>query len=98
MSSNVDDFADEEEAGNESGLHGLAGKFAGVDTASGDFGFLVAFRIRRNERPVVQLLFECSERRIGVVGRRVEFKPALGKAVGKELLEDFASGGEIAMG
>ncbi len=45
----------------------------------------------------MQLLFECSERRIGIVGRRVEFKPALGKTVGKELLEDFASGGEIAM-
>ena len=97
MSSNVDDFADEEEAGNESGFHGLAGKFPGVDTAGGDFGFFIAFRVRRNERPVVQLLFERSERRIGVVGRRVEFKPALGKTVGKKLLEDFASGGEITM-
>ena len=97
MSSNVDDFADEEEAGNESGFHGLAGEFAGIDTAGGDFRFRVAFRIRGNERPVVQLLFERSERRIGVVGQRMEFKPTLGKTVGKKLLEEFASGGEIAM-
>jgi len=97
MAGDVDDFADEEKAGDESGRHGLAGELAGIDTAGGDFGFFVTFGIRRNECPVVQLRFECSERRIGVVGRRMEFQPAPGKTVGKELLEDFAGGGEIAM-
>ena len=39
---------------------------------------------------------KCGERRIGVAGGCVEFKPSLGEAVGKKLLQGFARGGQVA--
>lgn len=98
LAGDVDDFANEEQTSSQARFHGFAGKFAGVDPAGGDFGFDVAFRVGRTDRPIVQLSFESSERGIGVVGRGVEVKPAIRKAIGQKLLESFARGGFIAAG
>lgn len=97
MAGDVDDFANEEEAGDEKRLHGLAGKLASVDATRGDFGLFVTFAGSRSERPLVQVLFESSEGRIGVGGGRVEFEPALGEAIGNKLLQGFTRGRQIAM-
>ena len=43
VAGDVDNFADEEEAGDFARFHGFAGEFVGVDAAGGDFGFFVAF-------------------------------------------------------
>src|SRR5271170_1370732 len=53
MAGDVDDFADEEKAGNETGFHGFTGEFARVDTAGSDFCFFVAFRSCGRDAPGV---------------------------------------------
>jgi hypothetical protein len=53
VAGDVNDFADEEEAGDEGGFHGFTGEFAGVDAAGGDFGFFVAFGGSGRDRPGV---------------------------------------------
>jgi hypothetical protein len=93
----VNDFADEEEAGDEGGFHGFAGEFAGVDAAGGDFGFFVAFGGGGRDRPGMQKFFESIEGRIGVTRGCVEFEPAFGEAIGKKLLEGLARRGWIAV-
>ncbi len=82
VAGDVDNLSDEEEPRNETGFHGFAGEFSGVHAAGSDFGFFVALRASRNKRPIVKPLFESSEGRIGVVGRRVEFEPTLSQALG----------------
>src|SRR5271165_4931842 len=69
MASDIDDFADEEEAGDAAGFHGFARELARVHSAGGDFGFFVAFGGGGDESPGVELLFESSERGIGVSAR-----------------------------
>ena len=97
MAGDVDDFADEEKAPNAAGFHGFAGEFASVDSASSNFGFLITFRRGRNERPSVELLLKCGNGGIRVIGRRVEFEPELGQALGEKLLEGPVGSGEIAV-
>jgi len=55
---NIDDFADEKQPRDFSGLHRLAGKFFGVHATGGDFGFFVPFGIRRRESPFVNFALE----------------------------------------
>ena len=96
VAGDVDDFADEKEAGDFAGFHGFAGEFGGVYTAGGDFGFFVAFGAGGDDGPVVELAFEFFEGGIGERGRRVEVEPADGEAIGQEALESGASGGKGA--
>jgi hypothetical protein len=51
MAGDIDDFTDEEQAWDETRLHGFTGEFAGVDAACGDFGFFVALCRRGRDRP-----------------------------------------------
>jgi hypothetical protein len=44
LAGNVDHFPDKEKAGHFLCFHGFCGKFAGIDSASGDFRFSVTFR------------------------------------------------------
>jgi len=96
MAGDVDDFADEEKTGDQERFHGFAGEFARVDTASGDFGFLVAFRGGGRKLPGVELRFESSEGGIGVVGRSMKLKPTRGETIGEKFLEGFADKVKIA--
>ncbi len=65
VAGDVDDFADEEEAGNFAGFHGFAGEFGGVHAAGGDFGFFVAFGPGGVDGPGVQFPFEGIESDVG---------------------------------
>jgi len=96
VTGDVDDFADEEEAGNFAGFQGFAGEFGGVDAAGGDFGFGVAFGAGGEDGPVVELALEFFEGGIGKGWRRVEVEPANGEAIGHESLKSRASSGESA--
>src|SRR5580700_5394500 len=85
MAGHVDDFSDEEQAGNFAGLHGFGGEFVGVDAACGYFGFFVTFGACWCDRPLVHLLLEGSEGGVcpGSWGVRVE--PAVGEALRQKL-------------
>jgi len=82
VASDVDYFADEEEAGDFAGFHGFAGEFGGVDAAGGDFGFFVAFGAGGLDLPRVQFPFESIQSRVGPGFRRMEFQPAFCEAAG----------------
>jgi len=69
----VDDFADEEEAGDFAGFHGFAGEFGGVHAAGGDFGFFVAFGAGWADGPGMQFSFEILESKVGPRFRRIIF-------------------------
>jgi len=96
MAGDINNFADEEEAGNVAGFHGFAGKFIGVHTAGGDFSFLITFRTCRSDDPFMKLMLEMLERLIGPIGRSVELEPAGGKTAGKNSLQGRTRGSEIA--
>jgi hypothetical protein len=87
VASDVDDFADEEEAGGFAGFHGFAGEVGGVNAPGGDFGFFVAFGAGRADAPTVQFPFEGVERDVGPGFRRMVFQPTLGEAVGQEFAQ-----------
>ena len=53
LARDVDDFADEEQAGNQARFHGFAGKLTRVDATCGDFGFGVAFGIGGTNGPIM---------------------------------------------
>ena len=61
VAGDVDDFANEKEAGDFTALHGFGREFVGIDAAGGDFGFLVALGARGKDGPGVCLFFEISE-------------------------------------
>ena len=82
MAGDIDDFADEEEAWNETGFHGFTGELVGVDASRGYFGFFVAFGGSGDDGPSMKLLFERGEGGIAVPRRSMEFEPALGQAIG----------------
>ena len=74
MTGDVDDFADEEQAGNFAAFHGFGEEFIGVDAAAGDFGFFEAFGACGDTVQACSLVLEIgqSERsstRMGVVSR-----------------------------
>ena len=81
MAGDIDHFADEEKAWNETGFHRFAGEFVGVDASGGDFGFFVAFGGGGDNRPSMKLLLERGQDGVGVARRKVEFEPALGEAI-----------------
>jgi hypothetical protein len=78
MAGDIHNFADKEEAGNFAGFHGFAGKFIGVHTTGGDFGFLITFSTRRSDDPFMDLTLEILERLLGPIGWSVEIEPAGG--------------------
>ena len=84
MPGDVDDFADEVEAGDFSRFHGFAGKFARVDAAGGNFRFSVAFGACGQDWPSVERFFELGERGVGPRGRRVLIEPTVGEALRQE--------------
>src|SRR5208337_4660552 len=57
VAGDVNDFADEEEAGDFARFHGFAGEFVGVNAADGDFGFVEAFGGGGSEGPSVNSFF-----------------------------------------
>ena len=98
VAGDVDDFADEEEAGDATGFHGFAGEFASVHAAARNFRFFVAFGEGGGDLPRVKLPFESGEGGIRVGARGVEFQPTCGEALREKFLEGVAGGGEIAAG
>jgi hypothetical protein len=81
MSGHVHNFANKEETGDSAGFHGFAGKFIGVHTAGGDFGFVITFSSCRRDDPFVNLALESFERWIRPIGWSMEIEPARGKTV-----------------
>ncbi len=77
-------------------FHGFARELIGVDAARGDLGFFVAFGVGGDENPVVQIAFEPIQGLVGPGGRRVEFEPALGKALWQNAEESGAGGGQVS--
>ena len=96
MAGNVDDFADEKEAGDIAGFHGFAGEFAGVHAAGSHFGLFVAFRGGGGNGPGVELLLKSSESGIGEGAWGMEFQPARGETLGEKFLKRVADCGKIA--
>ena len=102
----VDDFADEEEAGDDAALQGAGVERVGVDAAGGDFGFVVAFGAGGREAPGVELAFHFGEGGVGQtaglgvggMGSGVEGAPAIGHAAGHDGAEFLCGGGEVATG
>jgi hypothetical protein len=96
VAGDIDDFADEEQTGNRTAFHGLAGEFTSVNAAGGDLSFLVALGSRGDDRPGVDLLLEGGESGVGEGAWLVEFEPAGGEASGEEFLKSMAGRGGIA--
>ena len=96
VAGDVDDFADEEEAGDFAGLHGFAGEFVGVDATGGYFGFLKAFGARGADFPGVQFPFERFEGGVRPGLWRVVLQPAFGEALGQKFLKGFFGYGDGA--
>src|SRR5882724_4565614 len=82
VAGDVDDFADEEEAGDFAGFHGFAGQFGGVDATGRDFGFFVAFGAGGLDLPGMQIPFNYVQSSVGPGFGRVEFQPAFGETAG----------------
>lgn len=64
-SGDVDYFADEVEAGNSAALHGPGVECGGVDSAGGDFGFVVAFGAGGKDAPCVEFALHLGEGGVG---------------------------------
>ena len=93
LAGDVNDFTDEEEAGDFAAFHRFTGEFVGVYAADGDFGLLEAFRGGGRERPGVHLCFEGGERGIRPGAGRIVVQPGFRESFGEKLLEGFFSGG-----
>ena len=91
----VDDFADEVEAGDFVALHGAGVEFGGVDAAGGDFGFGVAFGAGGSDasRCGVALRLRRGRGWSQSWRVRVECEPALGHAGGEDGAERSVGGG-----
>src|SRR5208282_5374944 len=87
MAGDVDDFADEKQAGDFAALHGFGGELVGGDTAGGDFGFLVALGSCGRDRPAVRLIFQVGEGLIRPEGWSVEIEPAVGEALREQVAQ-----------
>ena len=61
VAGHVHDFADEKQARNFAAFHRFGGEFVGVDSAAGDFGFLVAFGACWRDGPCMRLLLEIGQ-------------------------------------
>ena len=66
MAGDIHYFANKEETGDFAGFHGFAGKFVGVHTDGGRFGF---------SYPFVNLTLESFERLIRPIGWSVQVEP-----------------------
>ncbi len=102
----VDDFADEVEAGDDAALQGAGVEGVGVDSADGDLGLGVAFGAGGCDTPIVQAAFDIEERGVGEgagfgfrgVGAGVERAPAVGHTPGHDGTQSLSDGGEVAAG
>ena len=95
MAGDIHDFANKEETGDFAAFHGFAGKFIGVHTAGGDFGFFITFGSCRSDDPFVNLTLESFERLIRPLGWSVEIEPAHGKTLRENSLQLGAHGRDI---
>ena len=66
-SGDVDDFADEVEAGDFAALHGAGVEGGSVDASGGDLGFVVAFGAGGEDAPGVELAFHFGEYGVGEI-------------------------------
>ena len=96
VAGDVDDFSDEEEAGDMAGLHGAGLQVAAVDAASGDFGLQVAFGAGGMEGVVVEVLFAGLEGGVGPAGGDGDGGEMVGKAGLEMVAEGLAEGGVVA--
>jgi hypothetical protein len=96
MAGDIHDLTNKEEPGDFAAFHGFAGKFIGVHTAGGDFGFFIAFGSCRNDDPFVKLTLESFERLIRPIDWGVEIEPSHGKAVRENSLQRGPHGRDIA--
>jgi len=102
----VDDFADEMEAGDDAAFEGAGVEGVGIDASGGDFGFVVAFGAGGGDAPGVELALHFGESGVGEragvsVGRAsagVEGAPAVGEAAGDDGAKFLRGGSQIATG
>ncbi len=97
----VDDLADEEEAGDFAGGEGAGVELVGGNAAGGDLRLCVAFGAGGGEGPGVEEGFEAVEGGVGEGlggGGGVHGEPALGPAGRKQGAEDGGEGGVVAAG
>ena len=83
VAGDVDDFADEVEAGHAAALHGLCGKRAGADAACGNFGFVVALGAAGREGEGVQPAFQFIKCVIRPAFGRGDFAEPVGQTRGQ---------------
>ena len=98
MTGDVDDFADEVEAGDIQTFHGLCGEGVGRDAARGDFCLFEAFGAGGVEGPGVELTLELIEGVVGPVGGGGQVQETVGET-GWELGSERGPGRrEVAAG
>src|SRR3981081_3654098 len=95
MTSDVDNFADEEKSRHFCGFHRFAREFGSINASRSDFGLFVTFRGGRDNFPCMDLFFEGCERGVCPGFWRVKFQPAGGKPFG-EKLERFVGSSDVA--
>ena len=82
VASDVDDFANEVEAGDVAGFQGAGLQVGGVDAAGGYFGFGEAFCAGGVDGPVVQILLAGFERGVGPADGGCDLAYMLGQTLG----------------
>ncbi len=97
MAGDVDDFSDEEEAG-DAALHGLGGELGGVDASGGDLGLGVTLGCLWRDGPVMPAVFPRFQGMIGPAGGRIEVEQAVGEALGQDRAQVGTERGKIAVG
>ena len=96
MAGYVHHFADEKQTWNSAALHGLGGKFAGIDSSRGDFSLFVTFGARGMDFPTMSATVQFGESSIVECRRRIELQPAIGQAIGQKLAEGGVQSFEVA--
>src|ERR1700722_16774536 len=97
MPGDVHHLSDEKQSAHLAALHRFTGELAGIPSARGHFGFLIAFGARGLHFPTVDSLFHCVERAIGPIAWRLLLDPAVRETRGQDLAERAACGLAIAM-
>src|SRR5579872_1189442 len=87
MPSDVDDFANEEKAGNFFRFHCFGGEFIRVNATCGDFGFFISLGAGWSQRPGMELAIEIFQSEVRPRFWCVKFEPPIRQTIWKSLTQ-----------